>query len=67
MSRSLELIVDGYIRLRDRDALEGLLAHRQQLRRQLVSVTGVDPGQAIAFVNQEITMIEAALATLAPE
>ncbi|WFU37344.1 hypothetical protein QA640_22905 [Bradyrhizobium sp. CB82] len=67
MSHSLELIVDGYIRLRDRDALEGLLAHRRQLLRQLVSVTGIDPGHTIAQVNQEITVIEAALATLAPE
>ncbi|QPF89127.1 hypothetical protein [Bradyrhizobium commune] len=67
MSRSLELIVEGYVRLNDRHALEDILAHRQDLLRQLTSVTGVDPKQAIAQVSQEITVIEAGLATLVPE
>ncbi|MGY8705686.1 hypothetical protein RAD16_08060 [Bradyrhizobium sp. 18BD] len=67
MSRSVELIVEGYVRLKDRDALHDILAHRQDLLRQLVSVTGVDPTQAIAQVNEEITIIEAGLATIAPE
>jgi hypothetical protein len=67
MSRSVELIVEGYVRLNDRHALEDILAHRQDLLRQLASVTGVDPKQAIAQVSQEITVIEAGLATLAPE
>ncbi|WP_456838979.1 hypothetical protein [Bradyrhizobium sp. USDA 4486] len=66
-SRSLELIVGGYVRLNDRDALHDILAHRQDLPRQLISVTGVDPKQAIAQVSEEITIIEAGLATLAPD
>ena len=67
MSRSLELIVEGYVRLNDRDALEDILAHRQNLLRQLVTVTGIDPKQTIAQVNEEITIIESGLATLVPE
>jgi hypothetical protein len=67
MSRSVELIVEGYVRLSDRDSLQDILAHRQDLLRQLSSVTGVDPAQAIAQVSQEITIIEAGLATLAPD
>lgn len=67
MSRSVELIVEGYVRLNDRNALQEILAHRQDLLRQLTSVTGVDPRQAIAQVSQEITVIETGLATLAPE
>lgn len=67
MSRSVELIVDGYVRLNDRDALEGILTHRQDLLRQLVAVTGVDPKRAIAQLSEEITIIEAGLATLVPE
>ncbi|MDA9430771.1 hypothetical protein [Bradyrhizobium sp. CCBAU 51627] len=67
MSRSVELIVQGYVKLNDRDALEDILAHRQDLLRQLVVVTGVDPQQAISQVNEEITIIEAGLATLVPE
>ncbi|WP_256374854.1 hypothetical protein [Bradyrhizobium sp. WSM2254] len=42
-------------------------AHRQAPLRQLTAVTGVDPKPAIARVNEEITIIEAGLATLAPE
>ncbi|MBW7967964.1 hypothetical protein [Bradyrhizobium sp. BR 10289] len=67
MSRSLELIVEGFVRLNDRAALHELLSHRQDLLRQLVSVTGIDPGQAIAQVSEEITIVEAGLATLAPD
>ena len=67
MSRSVELIVEGYVRLNDRDALENILAHRQDLLRQLVAVTGVDPKQAVAQVSREITIIESGLATLVPE
>lgn len=67
MSRSVELIVEGYVRLSDREALEEILAHRQDLLRQLCAVTGVDPAQALAQVSQEITIIEAGLATLAPD
>lgn len=67
MSLSVELIVEGYVKLSDRDALQDILAHRQGLLRQLVTVTGIDPAQAIAQVNQEITIIEAGLATLAPD
>ncbi|MBW7962228.1 MULTISPECIES: hypothetical protein [unclassified Bradyrhizobium] len=67
MSRSVELIVEGYVRLNDRRALEGILTHRQDLLRQLVAVTGVDPKQAIAQVSEEISIIEAGLATLVPE
>lgn len=67
MSRSVELIVEGYVRLSDRDSLQEILEHRQDLLRQLVTVTGVDPTQAIAQINEEITIIEAGLATLAPD
>ncbi|MGL3104382.1 hypothetical protein [Bradyrhizobium sp. BR 1432] len=67
MSLSVELIVKGYVRLRDRDALEDLLAHRRELLRQLRSVTGIDPRQAVEQITQEISVIEAGLAMIAPE
>ncbi|WP_439406386.1 hypothetical protein ACNJX9_33910 [Bradyrhizobium sp. DASA03076] len=67
MSYSVELIVNGYVRLNDRAALERLLAHRRELLRQLTSVTGIDPSRAVAQVSQEIAIIEAGLATIAPE
>jgi inorganic triphosphatase YgiF len=67
MSRSVELIVEGYLRLNDREALHDILAHRRDLLRLLASVTGIDPRQAVAQVSEEITIIEAGLATLAPD
>ncbi|MCP3396948.1 MULTISPECIES: hypothetical protein [unclassified Bradyrhizobium] len=65
MSHSVELIVNGYVRLNDRGALERLLAHRRELLTRLKNVTGVDPRQAIAQICQEIAVIEAGLATIA--
>ncbi|MEK9285372.1 MULTISPECIES: hypothetical protein [unclassified Bradyrhizobium] len=67
MSLSIGLIVDGYVKLNDRIALENLLAHRRELLQQLKCVTGIDPKQAVAQVSQEIAVIESALAALAPE
>jgi hypothetical protein len=67
MSRSVELIVEGYVRLNDRNALQQILLHRQDLLQRLTAVTGIDPQRTIDEVSQEITIIEAALATLAPE
>ncbi|RXG93024.1 hypothetical protein EAS62_20215 [Bradyrhizobium zhanjiangense] len=64
MSYSVELIVDGYVKLNDRGELEALLAHRKELLTQLHGVTGVDPKQAIGQVSQEIAVIERALAAL---
>ena len=66
MSRSVEWIVEGAVRLNDREGRENILAHRQDLLRQLVAVTGVDPKQAVAQVSREITIIESGLATLVP-
>ncbi|MBB4366892.1 hypothetical protein GGD65_007966 [Bradyrhizobium sp. CIR18] len=67
MSLSIGLIVDGYVKLNNRSALENLLAHRRELLQQLNCVTGVDPKPAIAQVSQDITVIERALAALAQD
>ncbi|KYK44269.1 hypothetical protein A1D31_36920 [Bradyrhizobium liaoningense] len=65
MPLSIELIVDGYVKLNDRSALEKLLAHRRDLLQKLNRVTGVDSRQEVAQVSQEITVIDRALAALA--
>ncbi|MBP0110440.1 MULTISPECIES: hypothetical protein [Bradyrhizobium] len=67
MSLSIGLIVDGYVKLNDRSALENLLTHRRELLQKLNRVTGIDAKEAIAQVSQEITVIETALAALARE
>ncbi|UVO35565.1 hypothetical protein KUL72_29650 [Bradyrhizobium arachidis] len=67
MSLSIGLIVDGYVKLNNRSALENLLAHRRELLQQLNRVTGIDARPAIAQASQDITVIERALATLTQE
>ncbi|KRP99915.1 hypothetical protein AOQ72_12190 [Bradyrhizobium yuanmingense] len=67
MSLSIGLIVDGYVKLNNRSALENLLVHRRELLQKLNRVTGIDAKEAIAQVSQEITVIEKALAALAQE
>ncbi|RXH03579.1 hypothetical protein [Bradyrhizobium vignae] len=67
MSLSIGLIVDGYVKLNNRSALENLLTHRRELLQKLNRVTGIDAKEAIAQVSQEITVIETALAALARE
>ncbi|MDA9420797.1 hypothetical protein [Bradyrhizobium sp. CCBAU 53380] len=67
MSLSIGLIVEGYVKLNNRSALENLLVHRRELLQKLNRVTGIDAKEAIAQVSQEITVIEKALAALAQE
>ncbi|QOG17738.1 hypothetical protein [Bradyrhizobium sp. SEMIA] len=67
MSLSIGLIVDGYVKLNNRSALENLLTHRRELLQKLNRVTGTDPKEAIVQISQEITVIEKALAALPQE
>jgi hypothetical protein len=64
MSTAMELIVGGFTRLKDRQALEDLKAHRQQLALNLRAVTGCDCQSSIAQIDQEIAIIKAGLDTL---
>ena len=63
MSEAIELIVEGYLRLKDRTALEDLRAHRQRLRKQLEERPpgGIDAGPAIETLDEDLCVIEAAL------
>lgn len=64
MSSAIELIVDGYARLRDRQSLEELRMHRRRLVVDLKAKTGIDCRSSIAQVEQDITAIEAGLHVL---
>jgi hypothetical protein len=58
-------IVDAYVRLRDRSALEELQAHRRKLIETLQSLAG--PYDAASPINQnqdEVLIIEAGIARL---
>jgi hypothetical protein len=63
MSEAMKLIVEGYLSLKDRTALEDLRAHRQQLRKQLEdqlkSWIKADP--TIELFDEELRIIGAAI------
>jgi hypothetical protein len=63
MSEAIKLIVDGYLTLKDREALEDLRAHRQRLRKQLQDQpkSWVDVGPAIQLFNDDLRVIEAGI------
>ncbi len=66
MSEAMKMIVDGYVRLKDREALEQLRNHRQRLRQQLRDLRGgaLDASRSIQTFDAEVLVIEAALEKL---
>jgi uncharacterized FlgJ-related protein len=42
VSESVKLIVDAYVCLKDRQAIEDLREHRQMLRKKLQDINGID-------------------------
>ncbi|MCP3401919.1 MULTISPECIES: hypothetical protein [unclassified Bradyrhizobium] len=64
MSSAIELIVDGYARLKDHQSLEGLRMHRRNLVIDLTARTGFDFRSSIAQIERDIAAIEAGLQTL---
>jgi hypothetical protein len=65
MTEALKLIVNGYLSLKNREALEDLRAHRQRLRKQLEERTpgGLDAGPTMQLFDEELHVIQAALAS----
>ena len=65
MTEALKLIVDGYLSLKNREAIEDLRAHRQRLRKQLEERTpgGIDAGPTMQLFDEELHVIQAALAS----
>lgn len=75
MSKAIELIVDGYVRLNDRKALDDLRGQRRRLADNLAEAcagladdlkgrTGFDFDKTIEQLQDEIVAIEAGLARL---
>ena len=67
MSEAIKLIVDGYLSLQDRSALEELRAHRQRLRKRIQDQPNAGGlgvvSQATRLFDDELRVIEAALAS----
>jgi hypothetical protein len=66
MSEAMKMIVDGYVRLKDREALEQLRNHRQRLRQELHDhrYGALDVGYSLETFDAEVLVIEAALRRL---
>jgi prefoldin subunit 5 len=65
MTEAIQLIVNGYVKLSARKALEDLKAHRHRLASELKSLNGpLDLGSSIKQLEDEITVIDAGLARL---
>jgi hypothetical protein len=63
---AMEMIVAGYVKVRDRRALTDLLAHRRKVLGELHAVSGINPANAVRAVQDEIAIIEAGLEELKP-
>jgi hypothetical protein len=64
MPTAIELIVGTYVLLKNRQALEEMLLHRQRLAVDLNSRSSFDASQPIPHVNEDIAVIEAGLVLL---
>ena len=66
MSKAMELIVAGYVKVRDRRALVDLLAHRRKVLAELQTVSGINPQNAVKAIQEELALIEAGLVEIKP-
>jgi hypothetical protein len=64
MPLAISLIVDGYVRLRDREVLETLRAHRVEMLESTRAVAELDITRMIATLNADIEIIDAGLSGL---
>ena len=64
MPLAMSLIVDGYVRLRDRTALEKLRTHRIEMLEAARSVVELDNTRMTAALMEEIELVDAGLSRL---
>jgi hypothetical protein len=64
MPLAISLIVDGYVRLGDREALETLRAHRVGMQESARSIAEMDTSRMIATLKEEIEIVDAGLSRL---
>ena len=64
MPNAIELIVDGYVRLNNRRALDDLRMQRRKLAVDLKARTGFDFRTTVQQIEEDIAVIETGLARL---
>ncbi|MET3973139.1 hypothetical protein ACVWXN_000465 [Bradyrhizobium sp. i1.4.4] len=66
LSRAMEMIVAGYVKVNNRRALADLLGQRSKVLAQLQAVSGINPQNAVQAIQEELELIEAGLEKLKP-
>jgi len=66
MEPAIKRIVDTYVRLGNRRAIEDLLMHRRRLSIDLKGRSGYDYGRPIAQIDEEIRIIAEGLRQFEP-
>jgi hypothetical protein len=63
---AMSMIVDGFVTLNDRQALEDMREHRLRLREKLLQSRSrvFDPDKLVQLYESEVTMIEMGIAKL---
>ena len=64
MSESVKLIVDAFVSLKDRVAMENLREHRQLLRKKLQDIDCIDVSASLQLIESDLSEIEAGLVRL---
>ena len=64
MPSAIELIVDGYVSLNERRALDNLCIQRRKLAVDLKARTDIDCRATLQQIEEDIIVIEAGLAQL---
>jgi hypothetical protein len=64
MANAIQQIVDAYVRVKNRRAIEDLRLHRQRLAVDLKHRTGYDFSLPIGQIDEEIAVIEAGIERL---
>ena len=64
MSESVKLIVDAFVSLKNRQAMEELREHRKMLRAKLQACNGIDVSSSIKLIESDLNEIEAGISRL---
>jgi hypothetical protein len=64
VSESVRLIVDAFVSLKDRHAIEDMREHRQMLRKKLQACDGIDVSSSLQLIESDLSEIEAGLVWL---
>lgn len=65
MPTAIALIVDGFVSLGDKEALQRLRDHRQQMLGDVQALSGLDVTRTVTELEHELEVIDSGLSDLA--